>query len=211
VERLSNLFPFPAKNRPNLDLLTFLENFLPPMDLARALSDSYLRHAAYLFRPMKRSEVMDALLPTLYEGAAARKREGSPSASSPSSGSSSDDDQSLRRSTIDSWTPHALATAFFIFALGALLDPNKRPYNEEAEKWYDLGRSSMSLRTVWDQPAMETICAMGLMATYHSLGGKKYSRDSAWGIMSSAAKLGQSVGIFRLYFALTHEVQDRTS
>jgi hypothetical protein len=60
-----------------------------------------------------------------------------------------------------------------------------------------LGRAALSLRSVFDSPQIETVQAVGLMATYHSLGDKKYTRDSAWSIMSLGAKLAQSIGLHR--------------
>lgn len=85
--------------------------------------------------------------------------------------------------------PHALALAFFVFALGALLDLNLPPYNAEAEHYYDLGRASLSLRVVFDSPQVDTVRAIGLMATYHSLGSKRYTRDSAVSALSKFGKL----------------------
>ena len=51
---------------------------------------------------------------------------------------------------------------------------------------------------MFDFPSIRSVQAVGLMATYHSLAGKKYSRDSAWGLMSLAAKLSQSLGLREL-------------
>ncbi|KAJ7064790.1 fungal-specific transcription factor domain-containing protein [Mycena amicta] len=93
--------------------------------------------------------------------------------------------------------PHALSTLFFIFALSALLDLRLPPFNADAERFYGAGRAALGLRAVYDSPNVETVRAIGLMATYHSLGGKKYSRDSAWSLGSVAAKLAQSIGLHR--------------
>ncbi|KAG6907023.1 hypothetical protein DXG01_010892 [Tephrocybe rancida] len=53
------------------------------------------------------------------------------------------------------------------------------PYNTEAEHYYELGRSALALRVVFDSPQMYTVQAMGLMAIYHCFAGKKFHRDSA--------------------------------
>ncbi|KAJ7229993.1 fungal-specific transcription factor domain-containing protein [Mycena pura] len=92
---------------------------------------------------------------------------------------------------------HALATLFFILAIGALLDLRLSPYNAEAERYYSAGRAALGLRAVYDSPHVDTVRAIGLMATYHSLAGKKYSKDSAWCLMSIAAKVAQSIGLHR--------------
>ncbi|KAK7063782.1 hypothetical protein R3P38DRAFT_2820319 [Favolaschia claudopus] len=88
---------------------------------------------------------------------------------------------------------HALSALFFIFALGALFDLRLAPYNGEADRFYGAGRSALGLRAVYDTPLVDTVRAIGLMATYHSHAGKKYSRNSAWCLMGIAAKLSQSV------------------
>ncbi|KAF7316503.1 hypothetical protein MIND_00169400 [Mycena indigotica] len=93
--------------------------------------------------------------------------------------------------------PHTLSTIFFIFALSALLDLRLPPYNTDAERFYGAGQAALGLRAVYDSPSVDTVRAIGLMATFHSLGGKKYSRNSAWCLMSIAAKLAQSIGLHR--------------
>lgn len=202
LENLSNLFPFTSATRTNMYSRELLESLLPPQDRAFSLCECYLNHAAYFFRPLYREELMETLLPKVYASALFRRQ------SSESSNEVRDNHNDLG----NSYTPHVLATLFFLFALGALLDLNLLPYNAEAERYYDLGRAALSLRIVYDSPTVETVQAMGLMATYHSLAGKKYSRDSAvsasralnslflpdfdplqWCVMSFAAKIAQSV------------------
>jgi hypothetical protein len=165
VENLANLFPFTAKGRPNNNGLHHLETFLPSQERARQLCHSYTNHATFFFRPIKSEELLDVLFPSIYNGMANRKQNAS-------EGGVNDD-------YVDFNTPHALATLYFVFALGCLLDLTRMPYNSEAERYYDLGRAALSLRAVYDSPNMDSVQAIGLMATYHSLAGKRYSRDSA--------------------------------
>lgn len=172
LENLANLFPFTTLDRINVHAsLDILHSFLPSHNRAWSLGKSYIDHGTLFFRPIKREELLDSLIPEVYH-------------------TSSIEHGPERKFCL---TPHTLATIFFIFALGALLDLNLPPYNSEAERYYDLGRAALSLRPVFDSPEVSTVQAVGLMATYHSLAGKKYSRDSAWCIMSVAAKLAQSV------------------
>ncbi|KAL0954268.1 hypothetical protein HGRIS_005396 [Hohenbuehelia grisea] len=198
LDRLANLFPFTTKQRTNTALLELLESHLPSYERAWTLGESYLAHGAYFFRPAKRDEVFEVLLPTVYNNANARQQRAS-AADSP--GSNEDgQDASGEDVPMEPGAPHALAMLFMLFALGALLDLNNPPYNQEAERYYALGRGALSLRSVFDGPQVTTVQAVGLMATYHSLAGKKYSRDSAWGLMSLAAKLAQSVSsIFSIF------------
>ncbi|KAF8888044.1 fungal-specific transcription factor domain-containing protein [Infundibulicybe gibba] len=186
LENLANLFPFTKKGRPNTNSLDLLESFLPSHERAWSLGESYLKHGGYFFRPIKRDELMNSFLPDIYRRASVRSQTRVTADASPGA-----DDES--EGSVDSSSPHALATLYFLFALGALLDLNLPPYNAEAEHYYDLGRAALSLRVVFDSPQVDTVQAMGLMATYHSLAGKKYSRDSAWCVASFASKLAQSV------------------
>ena len=166
IDKLANLFPFSSKSRPNVHGLELIEAFLPPHERASQLCKSYIDHASYFFRPIKPDELVEGLFPMIYSGVATRRQ-----------AKANDDNEGVF--SVDNGTPHALATLYFIFALGALLDLNRPPYNLEAERYYDLGRAALSLRTVYDSPNMDSVTAMGLMATYHSLAGKKYTRDSA--------------------------------
>lgn len=173
LEKIANLFPFTIKNRPNTHTLELLESLLPSHERAWSLSDCYLNHAAYFFRPIKRAELLNVYIPSVYSTASSRTN-ARVAADSPDT-----DDHSSGSESVDNTSPHALATLFFVFALGALLDLNLPPYNAEAEHYYDLGRAALSLRAVFESPQVDTVQALGLMATYHSLAGKKYSRDSA--------------------------------
>ncbi|GLB35345.1 putative fungal specific transcription factor [Lyophyllum shimeji] len=189
IETLANLFPFTKRKRSSAKTIALLESHLPPQERALSLCDSYLKHAANFFRPIKRDELYDSFMPGIYKAA---------SASRESPGVVTDESDSARGGPEASKnTPHALATLYFLFALGALLDLTLAPYNAEAEHYYELARAALSLRVVFDAPQLDTVQAVGLMATYHCLAGKKYSRDSAWCVMSFAAKLAQAIGLHR--------------
>jgi len=167
IEKLANLFPFTTKSRPNLHGgLQLVETFLPPYERASELCDLYIKHGSYFFRPIKPDDLLEGLFPAIYN-----KRKDQSQAL--------DSAHATEGHTRDGYTPHALATLYFVFALGCLLDLTRAPYNSEAERYYDLGRAALSLRPIYDSPNMDCVQALGLMATYHSLAGKKYSRDSA--------------------------------
>jgi hypothetical protein len=173
LQKLASLFPFTIQKTRNPNILELLESFLPTHERAWSLSESYLLHAAFFFRPVKHDELINCLIPSIYNAASERTK-----ARINADESSPDSDQSYE-TPYDPYSPHALATLFFIFALGAVLDLNLPPYNAEAEHYYQLGCAALSLRSVFDSPQIDTIQAIGLMATYHTSGGKKYTRDSA--------------------------------
>lgn len=173
LENLANLFPFTSEGRPNSHSLEMLESLLPTPQRAWNLCESYLLHGALFFRPIKRNKLMDIFLPKIYETASSQLR----SRAAAESFAPSDDTEDSK--IFESASPHALAALYFTFSLGALLDLGISPYNAEAEHYYDLGRAALSLHAAYESPTMETVQAMGLMATYRSLAGSKYSRDSA--------------------------------
>ncbi|TFK24536.1 hypothetical protein FA15DRAFT_704519 [Coprinopsis marcescibilis] len=181
IENLENMAPLLSVREPCLQSIARLESFLPDPEKAAHLADVYINHGTFFFRPVKRDELFDSLIPDVYKAAALNLA----------------GDGSARGESLDSNAPHVMATLFFIFALGALLDVKLAPYNATAEHYYHLGKAALSLRPVCGSPSLETVQAVGLMATYHNLAGKKYSRDSAWCIMSLAAKLAQSFGLHR--------------
>jgi len=173
LQKLANLFPFTMQKTPDPNTLELLESFLPTKERAWSLSESYLLHGAYFFRPVKRDELLNTMIPTIYNAASERVR------ARVNSDASSPNSDKLYEAACDGYSPHTLATLFFVFALGALLDLNLPPYNAEAEQYYQLGRAALSLRSAFDSPQIDTIQAIGFMATYHTSGGKKYTRDSA--------------------------------
>ncbi|KAJ7034066.1 fungal-specific transcription factor domain-containing protein [Mycena alexandri] len=169
ILELGNIFP---QARPNLPKLQRIRTLLPQYEHAIYLCEAYLSHAALFFRPIKRDELLGPFIQAIYMP---------------------EDQTEVGNGDV----AHALAVLFFVLALGALLDLQLTPYNAEAERYYAAGRAALSLRSVYDSPLFDTVRGVGLMATYHSLAGKKYSRDSAWCLISMAAKLAQSIGLHR--------------
>ena len=157
LSEMGTMSEFNGINISGFATVTALESQLPPLESASSLVCSYCDHASYFYRPIKREELLNVLLPYIYS-----------KTDSPSGLTDSDPSRS-----------HDLATLFFIFALGALLDLNLPPYNSEAERYYTLGRAALSFKPVFESPSISTVQALGLMATYHSHAGRKYSRDSA--------------------------------
>ncbi|KAJ3931870.1 MAG: fungal-specific transcription factor domain-containing protein [Lentinula lateritia] len=68
------------------------------------------------------------------------------------------------------------------------------PFNATYPK---TGKNSTSTFAAPPSSADDTVRALGLMATYCSMSGKKYARDSAWCGMSLAAKVAQGSGMHR--------------
>lgn len=176
--RLSALFPFSigtaAKSETCGKALDLLFSLLPPRPRAWSLCETYIEQASWMFRPLKRDEIIDDVLTSIYN---AKKDRENPNS----------------KATHDI-SPHKLAVMFMIFAQGALVDLTLPAYNAEAENYHHYARAALSLRPVFDSPAIETVQAVVLMATYRANTGKRYSLDSCWTLLSLGAKLAQSVG-----------------
>ena len=176
--RLSGIFPFSSGCAPHSEKYKTAMNILfaglPPRPRAWALCETYMEQASWIFRPIKRDEIIDDILTPIYNVKKAR-----------------DDSNSEPTTNI---TPHKIAALFMIFASGALVDLTLPPYNADAEGYHHYARAALSLRSVFDSPAIETVQTIGLMAHYHSNAGKRYTLDSVWTLLSLSAKLSQSVG-----------------
>ncbi|EGO01985.1 hypothetical protein SERLA73DRAFT_177669 [Serpula lacrymans var. lacrymans S7.3] len=159
-------------------IMNSLLDLLPPYPRATTLCETYMEQAAWIFRPMQRDEVIDDIMIPIYKYAKARKE---------------DIDQENKLTC----PPHKLSVLYMIFAQGALMDLTLPPYNSEAENYFYLGRLSLSLRSAFDLPTTETLQSLCLMAYYHSNGGRRYTLDGAWCLISLASKLAQSIGLHR--------------
>ncbi|KAG1874537.1 fungal-specific transcription factor domain-containing protein [Suillus subalutaceus] len=177
VSRLESNLPFSLTGIPDHDqcqsILGSLLSLLPPYPRASALCETYMEHAAWIFRPIKREELIDDILSPVY--ALAQKRRSNTSES-------------------EAECPeHTIAVLYMVFAQGALMDLTLPSCNQEAEDYFHLGRVALSLRSVFESPAIHTVQALALMGYYYSNRGKQYALSSAWSIISLASKLAQSV------------------
>ncbi|KAF8913807.1 hypothetical protein CPB84DRAFT_1811319 [Gymnopilus junonius] len=171
IARLSASFPFGSDESVDKPM-DFLFEHLPPEPRAWSLCETYMEQATWMFRPIKREELIDDILSPIYKTIKEKQATG------------------VFNPTV---TAHKLATMFLVFAMGALVDLTLEPYNREAEMYYQLGRASLSLRSVLDSPEISTVQAVLLMASYHSNGGQRYTMDSAWALVSLGSKMSQSV------------------
>jgi hypothetical protein len=167
-------FGFEEPTRARLELIL---GYLPPQPRAWSLYETYMEHSSWIFRPLKRDEMIDEILSPIYKYMK--------------------DKQTFGSSAIESISPHKLAVLFLVFTLGALLDltlePCKFSYclsmyyiilvftldNTEFETYYHLGCACLSLRSVFDSPELATVQAVLLMAACHAEGGKNNTMDSA--------------------------------
>ncbi|KAG6902306.1 hypothetical protein C0995_001916 [Termitomyces sp. Mi166 len=160
ISQLSSSFPFTTPNSPETyeKALDVLFGYLPSQPRAWSLCETYMEHVSWAFRPMKRDEIIDETLSPIYKSMKERRSTDSPGPH-----------------TI---FPHKLAVLFLVFALGALVDLTLEPYNAESDTYYHLSRACLSLRSIFESPEITTVQAVVLMASYHGIGGRRYTTDS---------------------------------
>lgn len=175
IENVAFTFPvqLPIAEEGIDKLLYRLEAQLPAQPRAWALCETYLAYFTWWFRPVKREELINEILSPIYKFAS--------------------DASSTEGYRCGVRCPHLLATLYFVFAIGALVDLTLEPCSVEAEKYYRLGRAALSLKSIFDSPEVETIQAIGLMSAYHSLCSTRHTSESAWSLISLAARLSHSV------------------
>lgn len=147
------------------------------------MCETYLEHLSWWCRPVKREELINDVLIPIYNC----KKD--PTKTTYIRGDSDEEGK----------IPHLLAVLFFVFALGSLLDLTLPPCSPEAELYYRLGRSALSLRSIFDSQEIETVQALIHMGEYHSLCTQRWSLESAWRIISLASKIAQSVSVNSFY------------
>lgn len=121
MARLSNAFPFGTEG--NVDkAMDLLYSHLPSQPRAWSLCETYMEHAAWVFRPLKRDEIIDDVLSPIYKAQKERQASGS-----------------IPTHNISS---HRLAILFLVFALGALVDLTLEPC--ESSCLYDFAFTFMN-------------------------------------------------------------------
>src|SRR6202050_1988 len=129
--RIAATFPFSSGCAPNSQTyqraMNILFSCLPSRPRAWALCETYMEQASWIFRPLKRDEIIDDILTPIYN--AKKERE---------------DRNSEAPKNISA---HKIAVLFMIFASGALVDLTLPAYNVEAENYHQYARAAMSLRS----------------------------------------------------------------
>lgn len=156
-----------------------IESHLPPYPRACELAESYVAHAAWLFRSVPRSQLFDEMLPHFYKQV-------------------SGEDTPLPSGDYSS--PHDLALLLLCFAIGALVDLKQQPYNSEADHYCQLAQAAMCLRPVLSNPTLVTIQALHLHSIYVAMvgnepGGQDNNMEFSWALVTLAAQLSHTVCI----------------
>ncbi|KAF7370826.1 Fungal-trans domain-containing protein [Mycena sanguinolenta] len=169
--------PFPSlpSPRPPTKASPYAASFwyLPPGVKAAALRDIYFTYAAWMYAPISPESFEVEVYSQFYD----------PNASGAI-------DQPL--------LAHRLSLMFIVLAIGSLMDTNEPAYNLEAEKYHQLARAALFLHSFFDQPTINAVQSLFLMAYYLFLADRHGTGSGArWAIMGIAVKVAQIIFLDR--------------
>jgi hypothetical protein len=176
LAKLSTYLPPTSGNtEANLGkVLDLLYSYLPPQPRAWTLCETYLEHAVFAIRPIKREEIINEILAPTYRALKAKEA-----------------GESIEAHSV---SPHKLAILYLIFALGTIVDLTLEPCSpfsaqaclvltpatdaKEAEMYYRISQACIGCRSILDSPELATVQAVILTASYHGMTGNHYTMDS---------------------------------
>jgi hypothetical protein len=127
INQFCSSFPFTPPGIPRTSVQEMIETFLPPMERAIILCDTFLEHLSWMFHIVSRRQLVDELIPAIYKQVRV------------------------------SYGPHELAVLLVTLGIGALVDLNLQPYNLEAQHYYRLAQAALSLQSIMTEPSIVTI------------------------------------------------------
>ncbi|KIJ93761.1 hypothetical protein K443DRAFT_643750 [Laccaria amethystina LaAM-08-1] len=139
---------------------------LPPLSEAFHLCEVYLENGKHMYTAIPRTELFDEILTVVYR----------------------------TESFATFQSHHALALLFIIFAIATHFDPNTPPYSIEAQEYYHLSRTSLSLSPPVRETTLASIQAVIHMAQFLDFSDwESGGSDSAWMHIGHAVRLGYGV------------------
>ncbi|KZV65070.1 hypothetical protein PENSPDRAFT_745213 [Peniophora sp. CONT] len=182
VVRFYFAFPFTPMG-PTQDVYTLIMSYLPSYEIASAICECYLANASWLFRGLGREQLMDEMLPVIYN---LRPAPANVSA-----------DQ-------DYTSPHALGLFFSVLAVGRTVDIGLTTSAAEAEgeHYNQLAHAALCLRPVLERPSMITVQALHVASIYNAMSGSEVSAgestmESTWSLVALACHIAHTIGLHR--------------
>ncbi|KZP21360.1 hypothetical protein FIBSPDRAFT_1044290 [Athelia psychrophila] len=152
---------------------------LPPINRAWSLCEAYLEHSSFHCQLSTRLELIEDILTPIFN--AKKERE----------------DPAFDLESCTQISPHKFALLYLVFAEGVLVDLTLPAFHVEGEKFHHYSLAAMALRPFIDNPTVEAVQCILLMAHYRSFAGERYKRDSVWVLVSLGCKLAQIIGMHR--------------
>ncbi|KAH8831742.1 fungal-specific transcription factor domain-containing protein [Flagelloscypha sp. PMI_526] len=167
-----------------LDMKTFVSTILrdlPEKMRAWSLCEIFYEHYTVYTVPIQREELIQAYLSPMYKYL---------------------EDSRADRSTpfsLATFRPHRCAATFLAFAVGAWLDLTNESYWVEADKYFQIGLSCLSMQSIFNSPEVASVQALLLLQSYDEFRGAASTAtlDPSWTILSLACKVAQALGLHR--------------
>ena len=179
---------------PKSDLLDKLWREMPTFERASGLCETYLENFAWILRVVRRDQLFSELLPVAY----GRKR--APNDYMVAKGSvwgkpKAQENGSEKEEPFGGIHPHELALLLMVMAAGALADLTLPPYNDEAEKYYQMALCVLSLSQVIGTSTLAAVQTVALMGAYNAHCGRYTTLDLAGSLFNLAANMGIAVSV----------------
>ncbi|KAI0311789.1 fungal-specific transcription factor domain-containing protein [Amylostereum chailletii] len=178
ITRFSHAFPFTPMG-PTDTVYSHILSYLPPIDLALQICETYLQNAGWLFRGVSRQQLMDEMIPAIYKLRPAFPPE-------------------------DYSGPHDLALLMSILSVGRIVDLTLSAATAEAEgeHYNQLAMAALCLQPVMEKPSMITIQMLHVASIYNAMSGSELSggessMETTWSLIALAAHLSQTIGLHR--------------
>ena len=181
---------------PTQDVYTLIMSYLPPYEMTAAICECYLANAGWLFRGLGRDQLMEEMLPAIYN---LRPSPPNPSAD------------------LDYASPHALGLLFSVLSVGRIVDIGLTTSAAEAEgeHYNQLAHAALCLRPVLERPSMLTVQALHVASIYNAMSGSEVSggestMESTWSLVALACHIAHTVRTQRIFLLFdTHISTDR--
>lgn len=142
------------------------------------ICETYLQNAAWLFRGVSREQIMDEMLPAIYQQKPSYPPE-------------------------DYSGPHDLALLLSIISVGRIVDITltQAAAEAEGEHYNQLAMAALCLQPIMERPSMVTIQALHVSSIYNAMCGNEVSggestMETTWSLVALAAHLSQTVSTF---------------
>ncbi|KAJ7075114.1 hypothetical protein B0H15DRAFT_934829 [Mycena belliarum] len=165
INQLCRTFPFRPPGIPRNSVQEMIESFLPPLERAIILCETFLEHLSWMCRIVSRRQLIEELIPAIYKQVRA------------------------------TYGPHELALLLITLGIGALVDLDLLPYNLESQHYYRLAQAALTLQSVMTEPSVTTIKTLHLMSIYNGLSGKEANMEASYGLLDMASRGALTTGL----------------
>ncbi|KAJ7057013.1 hypothetical protein C8F01DRAFT_1153071 [Mycena amicta] len=165
VNQFITFFPFMPPGIPRNSVKEMIEAFLPPVERAIFLCETFLEHLSWMFHIVSRRQLVEELIPAIY------------------------------KQVPINYGPHELSVLLITLGIGALVDLNLQPYNLEAQHYYRLARAALGLQSILTEPSVVTVKTLHLMSIYNGLSGKEANLEASYIYVDLASQVALRTGL----------------